>query len=91
VKASDVEDAVFKQRYARLARAQLSKYELLFLLYNCLTEYGKGFKPLVEEFGLLEHLDRKSLLHPSHEDFSSRRLTSNRIARFFAILVRERT
>jgi hypothetical protein len=67
VKSSDVvvtyED---KRRYTSLVRAQLSAYELAHLFYNGLSEYGKGFKPWIEEFGLLEHLDKKILLHPSH-------------------------
>jgi hypothetical protein len=66
VKGSDIQD---KRRYTSLVRAQLSKYELFFLFYNCLSSYGEGFKPLVEEFGLLEHLDKKLLLDPSHETF----------------------
>jgi hypothetical protein len=48
-------------------RAQLSKFELFFLFYNCLGSHGTGFKPLVEEFGLLEHLDTKALLSQSHQ------------------------
>jgi hypothetical protein len=58
-----------KRRYTSLVRAQLSAYELGLLFYNCLSRYGKGFKPLVEEFGLLEHLDKKLLLAKSHENF----------------------
>jgi hypothetical protein len=66
VKTSDIEP---KRRYTSLMRAQLSNSELLFLFYNCLTTYGKGFKPLVEEFGLLEHLDKSLLLDKSHTDY----------------------
>jgi Putative phage abortive infection protein len=66
VKTSDEQN---KRRYTSLVRAQLSKYELFFLFYNCLSSYGEGFKPLIEEFGLLEHLDKKLLLDPSHEHF----------------------
>jgi hypothetical protein len=68
VKLSDVEP---KRRYTSLVRAQLSKYELLFLFYNCLTRYGHGFKPLIEEFGLFEHLDPNVLLHESNKAFYS--------------------
>ncbi len=66
VKASDIDN---KRRYTSLVRAQLSKFELLILFYNCLTKYGNGFKPLVEEFGLFEHLDIKTLIHTSHINF----------------------
>jgi hypothetical protein len=58
-----------KRQYTSLARAQLSKFELLFLFYNCLTPYGAGFKPLVEEFGLLEHLEKGVLLNKAHAAF----------------------
>jgi hypothetical protein len=63
VKTSDMSD---KRRYTSLVRAQLSAYELPVLFYNCLTPYGERFRPLVEEFGLLEHLDPQLLLNPSH-------------------------
>jgi|SRR5579862_4216479 len=66
VKLSSIEP---KRQYTSLARAQLSNYELVFLFYNCLSARGKNFKPLVEEFGLLEHVDVSSLLHPEHKKF----------------------
>jgi hypothetical protein len=58
-----------KKRYASLARAQLSANELAFLFYNGISPYGEKFKPLIEEFGLMEHLDKDKLLDPSHETF----------------------
>lgn len=58
VKQSDVSD---KRRYTSLVRAQLSKFELFFLFYNCVSPHGEGFRPLIEEFGLLEHFDKKLL------------------------------
>lgn len=64
VKGSDIQD---KRRYTSLARAQLSQCELVFLFYNGLSSYGEKFKPLIEEFGLLENLNRK-LLFVSDED-----------------------
>jgi hypothetical protein len=57
-----------KRRYTSLIRAQLSAYELAVLFYNCITPHGKNFHPLIEEFGLLEHLDRELLLNPSHAE-----------------------
>jgi len=39
------------------------------LFYNCVSSYGEKFKPLVEEFGLLENLDRTTLLNSAHEKF----------------------
>ena len=63
IKSSEIEP---KRQYTSLIRAQLSKPELFFLFYNCLGSEGKGFKPLVEEFGLLEHLGPKTLLVEDH-------------------------
>jgi hypothetical protein len=61
-----------KNSYTKLLRAQLSSCELLLLFYNCLHEKGRRkFKPLVEKYGLLEHMphlrdeQHKSLNDPS--------------------------
>lgn len=65
-----------KKRYASLARAQLSAYELALLFYNGITpippEPENKFKELIEEFGLFENLDKNLLLDPSHEGFYNR-------------------
>jgi hypothetical protein len=58
-----------KKRYASLTRAQLSANELAFLFYNGISPYGLKFKPLIEEFGLLEHLDEDKLLDSAHKSF----------------------
>jgi hypothetical protein len=58
-----------KRRYTSLARAQLSAYELLLLFYDGLSPKGEKFKPLIEEFGLLEHLEEKHLARHSHKGF----------------------
>jgi Putative phage abortive infection protein len=58
-----------KRRYTSLVRAQLSVFEINYLLYNGLTEKGKGFAKFIKDFGLLEHYDERQLLHPSHKDF----------------------
>ena len=56
-----------KKLYGRLVRAQLSSDELFLLFYNCLSELGvKKFKPLVEEFAMLHHVPRESLILPEH-------------------------
>lgn len=63
VKAAPIED---KKRYTSLIRAQLSAYEHLMLFYNCLSPFGiEKFKPLVEEFELLENLPKSLLLMPA--------------------------
>lgn len=69
VKNSDVEN---KQFYINLVRAQLSSHEHVMLFYNCLSQFGaEKFKPLVEEFGLLEHFPENLLLAPSHKSLYS--------------------
>src|SRR5581483_1877812 len=46
------------RRYTSIARAQLSAAEIALLFYYGLSKYGKkDFKPLIEEFGLLENID----------------------------------
>ncbi len=51
-----------RYQYASIARAQLSRYELVWLFYNGLSENGREkFKPLIEEFALLNNL-REDLL-----------------------------
>jgi hypothetical protein len=44
-----------KVQYANIARATLSADELFLLSLDVLTSYGKGFKTLVEHFGILKH------------------------------------
>jgi hypothetical protein len=55
--------------YVSLARAQLSRFELLFLFYYSLTRFHNGLRPLVENYGLLKYLDTSLLFHPSFEGF----------------------
>jgi hypothetical protein len=45
-----------KASYANIARSTLGVEHLFLLSINCLTKYGEGFKPLVEEYGLLKHM-----------------------------------
>ena len=58
-----------KRRYVNLARAQLSAYELILIFYNGIQPVAANFRKLVEEFGLLEHLDQDLLLHAAHKKF----------------------
>ena len=61
---AEVED---KKLYGRLVRAQLSSDELFLLFYNCLSEEGvEKFKPLVEEFAMLQHVPKESLMLLEH-------------------------
>lgn len=53
--------------YLRLIRAQLSDQELLLLFYNCVSDNGGNFTPLVEEFALLDNLPTIRLLSKKHQ------------------------
>lgn len=51
-----------KYEYAAMLRGQLSRYELVWLYYNCLSDYGnEKFKPLIERYAMLKNL-REDLL-----------------------------
>ena len=63
VKAAKVSDP---RLYTNLVRAQMSDQEVLILFYNCLTQRGVKFQPLVEEFALLKHLNPDDLCDPNH-------------------------
>jgi hypothetical protein len=56
-----------KCEYVNIARAQLSKYELLMIFYNCLTSNGSGFKPLIVRYGILKHINDADLKHLHHK------------------------
>jgi hypothetical protein len=45
-----------KIRYSNMARATLGSDHLALLALNCISGEGKGFVPLIEEYGLLKHL-----------------------------------
>jgi len=58
--------------YTNLIRAQLSSYEHLMLFYNCHSKHGENkFKPLVEEFSLLNNMPQDLLLDRKHTSFYS--------------------
>lgn len=62
-----------KYKYTSIVRATLSRYELIWLYYNCLSEVGRDkFKPLVEEYSLLKNLRENFLaISKEFEDFYS--------------------
>lgn len=63
-----------KNFYVILIRAQLSRYELLILFYNGLSEYGyKDFKPLLEKYGIFKHLKKDDLVTPQDYDLYDKR------------------
>ena len=53
-----VDQSVIQNKYAytNVVRAQLSSGELQLLFYNCLSDWGSKFKPLVEKYSLLKNL-----------------------------------
>lgn len=56
-----------KYRYTTILRATLSRYEMLILYYNGLSEFGRQkLKPLIEKYALLDNIDRWHLV-PSRE------------------------
>ncbi len=63
-----------KARYASIARAGLSKDEVLLLSLNCRTQAGRDFLPLVEGLGLLRHVSRRQ--DPTPDDLIARDLYS---------------
>lgn len=59
---TDLIQDVDKYEYAAILRSQLSRYELIWLYYNGLSEYGiDKFKPLIEKYSMLKNL-RKDML-----------------------------
>ncbi len=57
-----------KYEYIGMIRATLSRYELVWLFYNCLSENGKDkFKPLIERYALLKNLRTDLLVDETHE------------------------
>lgn len=65
VERSEMSDEL-KRDYTNILRAQLSKYELGLLLYNCLSTYGRDkMFPLVKKYALLKHLEDEVLADPT--------------------------
>ena len=62
-------------------RAQLSSPELALIFYNCLSDLGKNFKPLIEEFALFDNLDEKLLFDKKHKDFYEATAFDSNLAR----------
>lgn len=51
-----------KKTYTNLLRAQLSRYEISLLFYNCLSSFGeKQMMPLVKTYEILKHLEESTL------------------------------
>lgn len=75
IKSTNIEDKLI---YSNIVRAQLSDYELSILFYNCLSLKGcEKFKPLIEEFHLLDNLPDVLLLDKTHRDMYAKTAYSN--------------
>lgn len=62
-------DEESKKFYAELLRAQLSRYELLLILYNCISVYGnQKLLPLIKKYNLLKHLEVNHLSSHAHAE-----------------------
>jgi hypothetical protein len=57
-----------KVEYANIARAQLSRYEIALTFYNCLSTPGAGFRPLIEKYGILKHVNVGDLADARHKE-----------------------
>lgn len=58
-----------KYSYTSIVRAQLSRYELVWLFYNCLSPVGsQKFKPLIERYALLKNIRDAFLVNEDHLD-----------------------
>lgn len=51
-----------KYDYTSIVRATLSRFELIWLFYNCLSPSGINFKPLVESYALFNNLRKEALV-----------------------------
>ncbi len=57
----DSDFIVEKKKYTNILRAQLSRYGICLLFYNCLSNYGGKTKPLVKKYEILKYLEEKYL------------------------------
>lgn len=60
----------FKYTYTSIVRAQLSDTEMIWLFYNCLSDFGgKKFKPLIEKYAIFNNLNEHTLAFSEHHTF----------------------
>ena len=55
-----------KKQYSNIARAQISDFELVVLLYNCTSDNGKKFIKYAVEFAIFDNLDPDLLIKQNH-------------------------
>lgn len=64
-----------KYEYARIVRSTLSQYELVLLFYNCLSSHGvEKFKPMIEDFAVMNNLRKELLAIADDESLYSTRV-----------------
>ncbi len=69
VKLVDRSSVANKRLYTNLIRAQLSKFELALLFYNCLSDMGsEKFLPLIRKYDLLKMIPKNELIDTAHID-----------------------
>lgn len=56
-----------KSTYSNLLRAQLSRYELLLLAYNCISDLGEKMAPLVNKYKILKHIETDLVIEQHRE------------------------
>jgi hypothetical protein len=67
-----IEDSRIKYKYIGIVRSQLSRYEMLWLFYESLTEIGEGkLRPLIKEYAFLQDLNKYELPNPDHIELYS--------------------
>lgn len=68
IRDEELSGTVKREKYGKILRAQLSDFELAILFYNCLSDYGKNFRPLARYFNLFNSLADELIFNPSHKD-----------------------
>ncbi len=74
------EDHEIRYKYTSIVRAQLSRYELIWIFYNCLSSNGiEKFKPLIEDYSLLKNIRFELLATSEDREFYSKKCEENYI------------
>ena len=67
-------DKDIRYKYTSMVRAQLSRYELIWIFYNCLSENGvTKFKQLVENYTLLKNIRIELLVTSEEKDLYNKK------------------
>jgi len=67
-----------RYKYSSILRAQLSDFELFLIFYNCLSNLGVKFKPLIEQYSILKTMPKHLIEHKEHWNlFASKAFENN--------------